>query len=58
MLAAVAAAGLAGTVGEAGLLHFRGAYHDPAMFAPVAIPPIAAALLGASALRPNPTPIG
>ncbi len=34
MLAAVAAAGLAGTVGEAGLLHFRGAYHNPAMFAP------------------------
>ena len=29
MLAAVAAAGLLGTVGEAGLLHFRGAYHDP-----------------------------
>ena len=55
MLAAVAAAGLAGTVGEAGLLHFRGAYHNPAMFAPVAIPPIAAALLGASAVRPNPS---
>ena len=53
MLAAVAAAGLAGTVGEAGLLHFRGAYHNPAMFAPVAIPPMAAALLGATALRPN-----
>ena len=53
MLAAVAAAGLAGTVGEAGLLHFRGAYQNPVMFAPVTLPPIAAALLGASALRAN-----
>src|SRR4051812_31874837 len=31
VMAAVTAAGLVGTVGEAGLLHFRGAYHDPAM---------------------------
>jgi len=53
MLAGVAAAGLAGTVGEAGLLHFRGAYHDPAMLAPVTVPPVAAVLLGAAALRPN-----
>jgi hypothetical protein len=55
MLAGVTAAGLAGTVGEAGLLHFRGAYQNPAMFAPVTIPPIAAALLGACALRPKRT---
>jgi hypothetical protein len=53
MLAAVTAAGLAGNVGEAGLLHFRGAYQNPAMFAPVTVPPIASALLGASALRPG-----
>jgi hypothetical protein len=53
MLAAVSAAGLAGTVGEAGLLHFRGAYHDPAMMLPVTVPPVASVLLGASALRPN-----
>ena len=49
--AAVTAAGLAGTVGEAGLLHFRGAYHDPAMLAPVTLPPIAAALLAGAAVR-------
>jgi hypothetical protein len=55
MLAAVAAAGLAGTVGEAGLLHFRGAYHNPAMMLPVTVPPVAAALLAASAVRPSPT---
>jgi hypothetical protein len=52
-LAAVAAAGLAGTVGEAGLLHFRGAFQDPAMVLPVTVPPVAAALLGAAALRPT-----
>jgi len=52
LLAAVAAGGLAGTVGESGLLHFRGAYHDPAML-PVTVPPVAAALLGATAIRPN-----
>jgi hypothetical protein len=51
-LGAVAAVGLAGTVAEAALLHFRGAYHDPAMFLPVSVPPVAALLLGASVLRP------
>jgi hypothetical protein len=53
LLAAVTAAGLAGTVGEAALLHFRGAYHDPAMALPVSVPPVAAALLGAAALAPS-----
>ncbi len=52
-LAAVSAVGLAGTVGEAGLLHFRGAFQDPAMVLPVTVPPVAAALLGAAALRPT-----
>jgi hypothetical protein len=52
-LAAVSAAGLAGTVGEAGLLHFRGAYHNPAMLLPVTVPPVASALLGAAALQPR-----
>ena len=49
-LAAAAAAGIAGTAGEAGLLHFRGAYHNPAMALPVTIPPAAAGLLAAAAL--------
>ena len=53
MLAAGAAGGLAGTVGEAGLLHFRGAYHDPAMFLPVTLGPLSAALLGAVAVAPR-----
>jgi hypothetical protein len=51
VVAAVTATGLVGTVGEAGLLHFRGAYHDPAMFAPVTLPPVAAALLAGAAVR-------
>jgi hypothetical protein len=53
LLALVSAAGLAGTAGEAALLHFRGAYHNPAMFLPVSVPPVAATLLGAAAVSPN-----
>jgi hypothetical protein len=49
-LAALSAAGLAGTVAEAALLHFRGAFHNPAMIAPVSVPPVAATLLGAAAV--------
>lgn len=44
-MAAVAGVGMLGTAGEAGLLHFRGAYHNPAMFAPVTVPPLGALLL-------------
>jgi hypothetical protein len=50
VVAAATSLGLFGTVGEAGLLHFRGAYHDPFMYLPVTIPPIAAALIGNSAI--------
>jgi hypothetical protein len=49
-LAAITAAGLMGTVGEAGLLHFRGAYQNPLMFLPVTIPPLAASLLAGCAM--------
>ncbi len=52
-LAAVSAVGLAGTVGEAGLLHFRGAYHNPAMFIPVTLPSIASVLLAAATAAPG-----
>ena len=48
--AAATAASLLGTTAEAGLLHFRGAFHNPAMLLPVTMPPIAAGLLGAAAL--------
>lgn len=46
---------LLGTVAEAGLLHFRGAFQDPAMYAPVTIPPLAALTIGAAAIAPRAT---
>lgn len=49
-LAGFTALGIAGTAGEAALLHFRGAYHNPAMWLPVAIPPVAALALARAAL--------
>lgn len=48
--AAVAAVGMFGTIGEAWLLHFRGAFHNPFMFLPVTLPPVAALLLAAAAV--------
>ena len=48
-VAAATSLGLLGTVAEAGLLHFRGAYHDPFMYLPVTIPPLTAVLIGNAA---------
>ena len=42
---------LAGTTGEAWLLHFRGNFQNPFMFTPVTIPPASGALLADAALR-------
>jgi len=50
VLAGISAVGLAGTAAEAALMHFRGAFHNPAMIAPVSVPPVAATLLGAAAV--------
>lgn len=47
-LGVLSSIGLAGTVAEAGLLHFRGAFQNPGMFLPVTLPPVAATLLAAS----------
>jgi len=44
-LGVVSGIGLIGTAAEAALLHFRGAYQNPFMIAPVTIPPLAGALL-------------
>lgn len=52
MLAALTAAGIFGTVGEVALLHFRGAFQNPAMYLPVSVPPVAGVLLARSALAP------
>ncbi len=54
LLAGAAAAGLAGTAAEAGLLHFRGAFQDPFMYLAVSVPPLAAASLGATLLARTP----
>jgi hypothetical protein len=51
--AGLVAFSLMGTVAEAGLLHFRGAFQDPAMYAPVTIPPLAAIAIGAAAVSPR-----
>ena len=48
--------GLFGTAGEAGLLHFRGAYHNPAMVIPITAGPAAAALLARAALAARASP--
>jgi hypothetical protein len=52
-LAALIGLGLLGTSGEAALLHFRGAFQNKAMFAPVTIPPVGAALLLNAAVAPK-----
>ncbi len=58
LLAAATSAGIAGTVSEAALMHFRGAYHNPAMVLPVSVPPVAAGLIGAAAMAPESMPRG
>ena len=55
-VAAVTAVGLAGTVAEAALLHFRGAFQDPFMYLPIMIPPVAATMMAVVALDPRPRP--
>ncbi|HWG76050.1 MAG TPA: hypothetical protein VN660_04585 [Steroidobacteraceae bacterium] len=52
-VAAATALGLLGTVGEAGLLHFRGAFNDPFMFAPVTLPPLSALCMANAAFGPK-----
>ena len=56
VVAALTGGGLVGTAMEAGLLHFRGAFHNPAMLLPVTAPPAAAVMLGAAAIGENQPP--
>jgi hypothetical protein len=53
LLAWSTAAGLIGTVAEAALLHFRGAFHDPFMFLPVTLAPMTAVVLALAAIKPD-----
>ena len=50
VLAGACAFGIAGTAAEAALLHFRGAYHNKAMWLPVTLTPLAALALARTAL--------
>lgn len=52
-LGLLTSAGLAGTIAEAGLLHFRGAFQNPGMFLPLTLPPVAGGLLAASVVVPG-----
>ena len=55
--AATAVVGLLGTAAEAGLLHFRGAFQNPVMYAPVTLPPAAAIATGAAILWSRSAPV-
>ena len=48
-----AAGGLLATSAEIALLHFRGAFHERAMYAPLILPPAAALALARAAQRPS-----
>ena len=52
VVAALSSLGLLATAGEAGLLHFRGDFQNPAMYLPVTLPPVAAAFLAEAAVAP------
>jgi hypothetical protein len=52
-IARLVSLGLVGASGEAALMHFRGAYHNPAMVIPVTAPPVAAALLAGATVCPR-----
>ena len=53
LIARLISFGLLGASGEAALMHFRGAYHNPAMVIPVTAPPVAAALLTGATVCPR-----
>ena len=48
-LCVLTALGLAGTVGEVALLHYRGSFQNPLMWLPVSLPPVAAVLTAKAA---------
>jgi hypothetical protein len=57
LLTLLSSGGLMGTVGEVGLLHFRGAFQNPAMYVPVTLPPVAAGALAGAAVAPSTRPL-
>lgn len=55
-LAALSSLALAGTMAEAALLHFRGAFHNPFMWIPVTLPSVASGLMAKAAVQRPPKP--
>jgi hypothetical protein len=55
LIGGLTALGLAGTVAEVALLHFRGAFQNPAMFIPLTVPPLAALALARECARDTPS---
>ncbi len=53
MLAGLTSGGLLAVTGEVWLLHFRGAFQNPVMFAPVILPPASAILLATPPSAPR-----
>jgi hypothetical protein len=53
LAAPLVAFALLGTSTEAGLFHFRGAFQNPVMYAPVTVPPIAAVATALAAVTPG-----
>lgn len=53
LIARLVSLGLLGASAEAALMHFRGAYHNPAMAIPITVPPVAAALLVGATVCPR-----
>ena len=53
LIARLVSLGLLGSSSEAALLHFRGAFHNPAMVLPVTAPPLAAMLLTGATVTPR-----
>ena len=49
-LSLLAGAGIVGTLGEISLLHFRGSFQHPAMYAPIVAAPVASVLLANMAI--------
>ncbi|KAF2989882.1 hypothetical protein OGR47_15425 [Methylocystis sp. MJC1] len=52
LLGAFSSLALAGTVAEVALLHFRGAFQNPFMWAPVTLPPVASVVMAKASLEP------
>ena len=54
LLLGIAAIALAGAIAQTGILHYRGAFNTPLMYAPFTLPPLAALGSGWLAIDPSP----